>query len=253
MKEEIKHPRSERINMIFKLREENRETSFNIILNMRNFLRDIFSFSCNYFKFRYFIGGRRGRLVNKEELRDSLSILLIRFRRSKFNLRKSINDRGIDDNRRDISFGKEREEVNVVDRGRLHTNKERGEVIRERIECIKERGEALRRLRERLLGNNLSLSVSDADREGILRDINTNKEGEIHDSTSYRLILKAGTASSFFLHNYTGLRAQPTYSNSRKQRTHSLSGLESPGITSSSCFLFSILSFPFILFYKNYW
>jgi hypothetical protein len=247
MKEEIKHPRSERINMIFKLREENRETSFNIILNMRNFLRDIFSFSCNYFKFRYFIGGRRGKF------RDSLSILLIRFRRSKFNLRKSINDRGIDDNRRDISFGKEREKVNVVDRGRLHTNKERGEIIRERIECIKERGEALRRLRERLLGNNLSLSVSDADREGILRDINTNKEGEIHDSTSYRLILKTGTASSFFLHNYTGLRAQPTYSNSRKQRTHSLSGLESPGITSSSCFLFSILSFPFILFYKNYW
>jgi hypothetical protein len=253
MKEEIKHPRSERINMIFKLREENRETSFNIILNMRDFLRDIFSFSCNYFKFRYFIGERRGRLVNKEELRDSLSILLTRFRRSKFNLIKSINDRGIDDNRRDISFGKEREKVNVVDRCRLHTNKERGEVIRERRECIKERGEAFRRLRERLLGNNLSLSVSDADREGILRDINTNQEGEIHDSTSYRLILKAGIASSFFLHNYTGLRAQPTYSNLRKQRTHSLSGLETPGIISSSCFLFLILSFPFILFYKNYW
>jgi hypothetical protein len=176
MKEEIKHPRSERINMIFKLREENRETSFNIILNMRDFLRDIFSFSCNYFKFRYFIGGRRGRLVNKEELRDSLSILLIRFRRSKFNLRKSINDRGIDDNRRDISFGKEREKVNVVDRGKLHTNKERGEVIRDRRECIKERGKTFRRLREKLLGNNLSLSLMQTEKESLEISTPTKKE-----------------------------------------------------------------------------
>jgi|GEM_PF-2379457 len=170
MKEEIKHSRGEGINMIFKLREEDREASFNIILKMRNFL----------FKFRYFIGGRRGKL------RDSLSIFLVRLRRSKINLRKSINDRGINDNRRDTFLREEREEVNVVDRSRLHTNKERGEI-------------------------------------------------------------------SFFLHNYTGLRAQPTYLNLRKQRTNSQSGLESPGKNSSSCFLFSILFFPYTLVYQNYW
>ena len=143
------------------IRREGRLITFlNIILNIRNFL----------FKFGYFIGGRRGRLVNKEGLRNNLSIFLMRLRRSKFNFRKSINDRRIDNNTRDIFFGDEKE-----------VDKERGEVF-------------------------------------------------------------------FFLHNYMDLKTQPTYLNLRKQRVHSLSGLESPSLNLFSCFFLLILSFPYILF-----
>jgi len=155
--------------------------------------------------------------------------------KQKMDFSKVMNLRRV--NNRDIKIVRREEmkEWEIVNRGGFHKDKSRGRVRAERIKEIKQRLKTGDRLFKRFnRGEGIRGLVFNSNGKGIFRNINTNEMGEDivrhrHKTTpplkgGLLRIKWTGTASESILQNDTGLKAQSTYLDLRKQETDSFSG-----------------------------
>lgn len=241
---EIKDGATIDIHLLFKLREGNTEELLNIILYPGNLTGNVFPFPCKVSKLRGDdIIISYGFMEHMEKKGDCFGIFFIRLCLSQRHLHEVGDKKRVYYTTVKPVFSEEEKEVDVV--------APRGFLAYEDFFFRKNRELTYKSLEpffvhtELTFKDDVFIPVDGTYREGILGDIDTDKDIIGHSSTSITdSLAMAGDTSTPILHDDNGSLTQPTYHGFWRQVTDSFEGL----LTQDLC---SYPALPYV-YYTDY-
>ncbi len=224
---EQKHSSSKDITDGLQFRESSLENPFNLVFSGSNKVGDGLSFSGDIPEVSHILRNGEllnGILVDKKEPGDSKRVFFVGLGFMQRQFSEIGDKKWINDNRIAPFTGQRRKEIDMVAASGLHSYNDRREVFTIRSDSLHQFQKAVF-VHSGIHGKtDITFAVKTCGREGILRNINTDKQFT-HSSTSQKRYLgKAGDASRPILHNDKGLVTQSTYNGFGRQGTDSYEG-----------------------------
>ena len=234
--EEQKHCCSKDITDGLQFRESALKNPLNLVLSRSDKMTDGFSFSGNIPEVSGVLRDGKlldGIIMDEDELGDSKGIFPVGFGLTQRQFCEIRDKKGINDNSIDLFRRQERKKIDMVASGRFHACHDSGEVFTAGSDSLHQFHEPTPIHSSGQGKTDIAFSINTCSGEGILGNINADKQFTQSSTSIKSYSDKAGEASRPILHDDKDSMIQSTYYGYGRQGTDSLKGSLTQDKTSS--------------------